>query len=142
MKNILITLGVALAVCGAAFGIFYAMHCEPAVHRAAQEGDAMRWLREEFRLSDAQFNEVKKIHEAYGEACAGHCAAIMEGRKRAAPPAEMAALEAVCVNAMMAHFRRVAALMPPEQGERYLSIVLPRVAGYDHAGAPTVQVSR
>jgi hypothetical protein len=35
---------------------------------------------------------------------------------------------------------RVAALMAPEQGARYLEIVRPRVAGYDHAGAPNVRV--
>jgi hypothetical protein len=34
----------------------------------------------------------------------------------------------------------VAALMAPEQGARYLEIVRPRVAGYDHAGAPNVRV--
>jgi hypothetical protein len=41
---------------------------------------------------------------------------------------------------MADHFRAVAALMPPGEGERYLAIVLPRVSGYPHEGAPTLQV--
>jgi hypothetical protein len=142
MKNILITIALALAVCAAAFGAVYALQCEPAVHRAAREGDAMQWLRAEFKLNDAQFTAVKKMHDDYSEVCAGHCAAIMAARERTAPPAEMAALEATCVNGMLEHFRRVAALLPAGEGERYLALVLPRVANYDHAGAPTVKVSR
>jgi hypothetical protein len=64
----------------------------------------------------------------------------MDARERKAPAAEVAALERSCVDSMAAHFRRVAALMPPSQGERYLELVLPRIAGYTHLGAPSVQV--
>jgi hypothetical protein len=62
----------------------------------------------------------------------------MDARERKASAAEVARLEKVCVDAMNAHFRRVAALMPAGQGERYLATVLPRVADYAHTGAPTV----
>jgi hypothetical protein len=41
---------------------------------------------------------------------------------------------------MKVHFRRVAALMPPVQGERYLALVLPRVDGHPHHGAPNLRV--
>lgn len=41
---------------------------------------------------------------------------------------------------MTVHFDRVAALLPPGEGARYLAMVLPRIADYDHNGAPTVQV--
>jgi hypothetical protein len=64
----------------------------------------------------------------------------MAAQQRQAPAADVAALEAVCVKATTEHFRRVAALMPAGQGERYLAIVLPRLADFDHRGAPTVQV--
>jgi hypothetical protein len=100
----------------------------------------MAWLRAEFQLNDAQFAAIKKLHEDYRGVCAEHCAAIMAAEKRGAPAAEIAALEKTCVDAMNAHFRRVAALMPSGQGERYLAIVLPRIADYDHRGAPNVQV--
>ena len=140
MKNILITLAVAVAVCAAAFGVGYLACCEPGLHRAANEGDAMTWLRTEFHLSDAQFAAVKKLHDDYGVVCGSHCAAIMAARQRGAPATEIAALEKTCVAAMTTHFRQVAALMPAAQGERYLATVEPRVSAYEHSGAPNVQV--
>ena len=123
MKNFLLTLGVVAAACGLSFGIFFAVNRQPAeMRQALREGDAMAWLRAEYRLNDAQF------------------AAIMDAQQRGAPPAEVAALEKVCVDAMTVHFRRVATLMPPGQGERYLAVVLPRIADFDHRGAPNVKV--
>ena len=141
MKNLLITLGAALAAGALAFVTFYAVNDEPALRRAAAEGDAMLWLRTEFRLDDTQFAAIKKMHDDYGAVCGEHCAAIMEARHRGAPAAEVARLEKTCVDAMTQHFKNVAALMPAGQGERYLATVLPRVAGYDHATAPNVRVS-
>lgn len=142
MRNALFTVLLALAVCAASFGIAYCLSDQPAVRRAAREGDAMQWLRTEFCLDDAQFAAVQKLHDDYSRACGQHCAAIMAAKHRSAPAAEVAALEATCVAAMTEHFRRVATLMPAGQGARYLAIVLPRVADYDHTGAPTVQVRR
>ena len=139
MKNILITLGVALVVAAAAGGICYRMNCDAGLHRAANEGDAMGWLRAEFKLDDAQFAAVKKLHDDYGVVCGEHCAAIMAAKRRAAPASEIAGLEATCAEAMTAHFRKVATLMARKQGERYLSLVLPRVESYGHEGAPTVR---
>ncbi len=140
MKNFLLTLVVLLAVGASSYGIFYAMNDLPAVRRAAHEGDAMAWLRAEFQLDDAQFAAIQKLHDDYGTVCSGHCAAIMAAKRRHAPAAEVAVLEQFCTRSMMKHFRRVAALMPPGQGARYLAIVLPRVTAYDHTGAPNVQV--
>lgn len=141
MRNFLVTCFVALGVCAAAFGIFYVLNGDRALHRAARDGDAMAWLRTEFRLSAEQFRAIEKLHESYGQECAVHCAAIMEAREKAAPPDRVAALEKTCVEAMTAHFRRVAALMPAGQGERYLATVLPRVSDYQHAAAPTVRAT-
>ena len=42
---------------------------------------------------------------------------------------------------MTAHFKRVAAEMPVAEGARYLATVLPRVAGYEHTGAPNVRAT-
>ncbi len=140
MKNILITLAMAVAACAVAFGVSYRMCCEQELHRAASEGDAMTWLRTEFHLNEAQFAAVKKLHSDYGMMCGEHCAAIMAAKKRNAPPAEILALEKTCVEAMTAHFKSVAGLMPPAEGERYLAVVMPRVDGYGHTGAPNVQM--
>ena len=140
MKNLLITLGVLAAACAAAFAVFFALNGNAAMHAAARENDAMAWLRTEFRLDGTQFTAIKQLHEEYSVGCGAHCMAIMAARERRAPAAEIAALEKTCVDAMTAHFRRVAALMPPAEGQRYLATVLPRIAGYAHAGAPNLQV--
>ena len=141
MKNLVITFGVVLAACALAFGVFYAVSADRAMHAAAREGDAMAWLRTEFRLNDTQFAAIKKLHDDYSIACGQHCAAIMEARERKAPAREIATLEQVCVDSMTTHFRQVAALMPAPEGERYLATVLPRVAGYSHERAPNVRVT-
>ena len=140
MKNLVLTIGLILAACALSFGMFYALNDEPALRRAAREGDALAWLRAEFHLNDAQFTAIRKLHDDYNVVCAEHCADIMAAKQRPAPPAELAVLEAKCVESMQDHFRRVAALMPADEGKRYLATVLPRVADYDHAAAPTVQV--
>jgi hypothetical protein len=141
MKNLLLTLGIALTACAVAFGVFYALNDEPAMHRAARENDAMVWLRTEFHLDETQFAAIKKLHDDYGAVCAEHCAAILAAKQRAAPAGEIAALEKTCVDAMTAHFRRVATLMPAREGERYLATVLPRVKDYGHDGAPNLRVT-
>jgi hypothetical protein len=140
MKNGLIMLLAVLVAGALSYGVFYAMNDAPAVRQAAREGDAMAWLRAEFHLTDGQFAAIKKLHDDYGLQCSEHCRAIMDARHRGASKAEQAALEKICVDAMTDHFRKVAALMSPGEGERYLAIVLPRVGDYSHQGAPTVQV--
>jgi len=139
VRNLFITLGLALVACLLAFGTFYVLSENRALHAAAREGDAMAWLRAEFRLTDPQFATIKKLHEDYSMVCAQHCNAIMAARDRRAPAAEVAVLEKTCVDAMTDHFRRVAALMPPPEGERYLALVLPRVSGYAHHGPPNMR---
>jgi hypothetical protein len=141
MKNWIVTVLVALVAGVVSFGAFYAVNREPAaIKTAARERDSMEWLRVEFKLSDDQYAAIKQLHAQYGSICAEHCSAIMAAQKRNAPRAEVAALEKACVQSMTEHFNRVAALMSPGEGERYLALVLPRVQDYDHRGAPNVQV--
>ncbi len=140
MRNWLITLAMAVAAGAVAFAAFFNLNDDPALRRAARAGDAMAWLRVEFRLSEAQAAAVKKLHDDFSGECGEHCAAILDARERKAPATEIARLERVCVDAMTQHFKNVAALMPAEHGQRYLAIVQPRVADHDHAGAPNVRV--
>lgn len=140
MKNFLITVLAIMAAGALSFGVFYTMNDAPAIRRAAEQGDAMAWLRAEFHLTDEQFAAIKRLHDDYGRQCAEHCRAIMDARRRGAPAGEQAALEKACVDAMTTHFRQVAALMSKSEGERYLAIVLPRIQNYAHEGVPTVQV--
>lgn len=140
MKNWFVTLVAALGVCCASFAAFYALNREPAALRAAaRDGDAMEWLRVEFKLTDAQYAAIKQLHQQYNVVCANHCNAIMAAETRHAPAADVAALENECVQSMTDHFHRVAALMASDQGSRYLAIVMPRIHDYDHRGAPNMR---
>ncbi len=141
MRNFLLTLGLAIVACGVAFGVFYSLNDNAALRRAARDNDAMAWLEAEFHLDAARMASIRKLHEDYGTLCAEHCTRITNARRAAAPAAELGQLEQACVDAMTTHFRQVAGLMPATQGERYLRMVLPRVAQYPHAGAPSVQMT-
>jgi hypothetical protein len=140
VRNILITVALVVAVCAAAFGTGFVLGGDRALHEAERDGDALAWLRAEFRLSDTEFTAIRRLHEDFSVECGRHCAAIIAARERRAPAGEVAELERTCVDAMKVHFRRVAALMPPAQGERYLALVLPRVEGHPHHGAPNLRV--
>jgi hypothetical protein len=143
VKNWLVTLLAAVAVCAASFGAFYAVNREPAeVRAAAHAGDALEWMRAEFHLTDEQFAAIKRLHMEYGATCNEHCREITVAEQRHASPAELQGLERTCVQSMTEHFHRVASLMAPDQGARYLAIVLPRIQDYDHRGAPNVQGRR
>ena len=140
MRNVLITVALVVAVCAAAFGTGFVLGGDRALRDAERDGDALAWLRADFRLSDADFAAIRRLHEDFSVECGRHCAAIIAARERRAPAGEVADLERTCVDAMKVHFRRVAALMPPAQGERYLALVLPRVEGHPHHGAPNLRV--
>ena len=143
MKHWFATLVLALAVAAGSFAAFYAFS-RPAseVRAAANAGDALEWIRAEFKLNDQQFAAVKRLHDEYGAVCNQHCMAIMAAEKRGANREEIAALENRCVSSMADHFRQVAAQMSPPEGERYLATVLPRIAGYAHQGSPNVEGRR
>ncbi|MCF7687801.1 MAG: hypothetical protein K9M98_08585 [Cephaloticoccus sp.] len=141
MKNLLLTAVLIMAACGLSYGVFYTASRDPkAVREALADRDAMAWLRSDFKLTDAQFAAIKRLHEDYHVECSAHCAAILDAREHHAPAPEIARLEEVCERSMTEHFKKVAALMSPEEGPRYLAVVLPKVADYDHHGAPSLQV--
>lgn len=155
MKYLLGTAAVIalLAVCTGYLG--YHMNCDPALHAAVAKGDTMEWLRTDFHLTDAQLSEVRRLHESYAGTCEEHCRMIQEatrartaleaahGDKAAldAANAKIQGLRAVCEGAIAAHVRKVATLMSPEDGRRYLALVLPKVANFDHTAAPDLRLS-
>jgi hypothetical protein len=50
-------------------------------------------------------------------------------------------LRTICEGSIAAHVRKVAALMSPEDGRRYLALVLPKIANFDHTAAPDLRLS-
>jgi len=150
-----ITLGLVLALAAGAGMACYHFSCDHTAHAAARDGDVMNWMRHEFCLSDAQYAEILRLHETHSEVCARHCAAVRlareqldEARGRGVPGAlnaaeqELRRTEEVCWASTEEHVRRVAAVMAPDSGARYLALVLPRLAALDHEGPPSPSLSR
>lgn len=146
---------IAVLGIGAAF-VGYRMNCNPAMHAAVAKGDTMEWLRTDFHLTDAQLSTIRQMHSAYSGTCEEHCRKIQEatharnaleaahGNKAAidAANAEITRMRGICENAIEAHVRRVAALMSPSDGQRYLSLVLPKILDFDHMAAPDLRLNR
>lgn len=154
MRNRILIALIVLTAGLAAWCISYLSHCDMRLHEAAAHGDAETWLRQEFKLDATQMKAIGQLQAAYEEECAKHCADIAEAREALEQleqgPADAAKLQAaralvtrreeICRSAIRGHLRKVAALMPAEQGQRYLSLLLPKVDAYEHKGAPDLRL--
>ena len=155
MKYLIVTVALIIAAAGVTWFICYRLGAEPAVQAAVQKGDALEWLRNDFNLDATQFAAVKRLHDSYAVVCEEHCRAIQDASRRrealktgAVPdPASLAAAERkleevrmVCENAITTHVHEVAAQMSPDQGSRYLALVLPKIKDFDHQGAADLRV--
>jgi hypothetical protein len=140
MKRLATFLLLVLAVAATAYGISYYLN-------SRQTEDQWTWLQREFHLSGAQFAQIHALHDAYEPVCAGHCRRIMAAQERldlletgkqqgspeyAAATQEWEALKHECNDATLKHLQSVAAVMNPEDGRRYLAMMVPRVTRHDH----------
>ena len=98
----------------------------------------LEWLKTEYHLSDAQFADVVRLHDAYRPKCCELCRRIDEQNSKVqqllattntvTPEirqalVQAAQLRAECESAMLQHFFEVSRVMPEEQGKRYLAWV-------------------
>lgn len=130
---------VLLAAVAIATALFTACYFTAARLRAAAPdapADELDWLRTEFRLNAAELARIRAVHNGYQPQCAAMCVRIGEKNREldallaastnVTPAveqklAEVAALRAECQAQMLRHFHQVSALLPPEQGRRYLA---------------------
>jgi Spy/CpxP family protein refolding chaperone len=147
-----------LLVLGLSAGIMaYRFECDPALHEAACHGDTMVWLKKEFHLSEKQAADIQKLHLAYSLVCDKHCHDIREAmqardRLKTSGSAEAPAIaeanarireqKARCETSLLQHLEQVANLMSPEDGQRYLQMMRPRVCKFDHSGAPDLELAK
>jgi len=156
MTHLWRTIGLLVIVAALVAGLTYHFGRDERLDEALSRRDALVWLRTDFRLDDAQFEAIQKLHQSYSEVCERHCLAIQEAAMsrnalKAAPNPEASVLAAaehrleelrrVCESAIAAHVREVAAQMSPDQGRRYLALVLPRIADFDHRAAPALDLN-
>jgi hypothetical protein len=136
MKRSLLILVIALLAGSALFGSSYFMGRRVCEACGTRSTDNLDWLRQEFRLSDADMARMRELHDGYMPKCAEMCAQIaakkqeldatLAGATNITPVAkekltELALLRSQCQAQMLEHFIKVSQAMPPEQGRRYLS---------------------
>jgi len=156
MKYLTRTLAVLVLLAAATGFVCYRMSGDTALYAAATKRDAMEWLRTDFHLTEAQFASIRELHNSYAGTCEEHCRMIQEATKArnalkgasSADPAAMLSAEQKiqelrthCETAITRHVRQVAALMSAEDGQRYLAMVLPKIADFDHQAAPDLHLN-
>ena len=138
MKRAGIILLAGLVLSTAAFSGFYYLGTASCRALASDPQPELAWLKKEFKLSDAEYARITKLHEAYLPQCAQRCMRIAEENRKleqllsqasSITPeiqsvlAERAKTRANCEAEMLNHFLEVSRTMPPEQGRRYLQWV-------------------
>jgi hypothetical protein len=121
-----------------AFAGFYCLGTASSRSMMRDPQPELAWLKQEFKLSDAEFARITALHEAYLPLCAKRCRVIAEQNAQlkellAKDPtvtpevqkllADRASMRAQCESEMIKHFQQVSRAMPPEQGRRYLAWV-------------------
>lgn len=113
-----------------------------ATHEGHSRLPELKWLRHEFKLTDAQFTKVSELHLAYRPTCEDLCAKVMtshakvkklvgvgtqESPELKAALQEHAALHVECQTAMLSHLYQTATCLSPDQARHYLDAMLPQV---------------
>jgi len=136
MNRSLVIVLLALVVGATVFGSAYVLSHRVRTMQCQGPTDDLAWLRQEFRLSDAELKKVRVLHKGYLPKCAEMCARIaakkkeleqvLAGQTNVSATAEqklseLDVLRAQCQTEMLRHFVEVSQAMPPEQGRRYLA---------------------
>ena len=142
MKRGAFILVIGLLAAAAAYGCIYFVCSSPARSLQASERPELAWLKDEFKLADAEFKRVSDLHAAYLPQCREMCMRIeaqhnklqelLDGSTNVTPEierllAEASRLRGECQGRMLRHFFEVSQAMPPEQGRRYLTWVKGKV---------------
>lgn len=127
-----------LIAAAAAYGCIYFICTASARSLQRSDRPELAWLKEEFKLSDAEFKRVSEFHAAYLPQCRAKCREIdaqnVQLQKLLADATNMtpqiehalgetSRLRSECQTMMLHHFFQVSQTMPPEQGRRYLAWV-------------------
>lgn len=141
MKTLLV-LAIALGVSLGGYFTYYQCVTKPTREMLTRVGGEIEWLRDEYRLSDAQFNRIRKLHDEYAPQCDLLCEKIGKANARLAqliktngtftPELDAAvtecfAVQAECRRALLRHIYEVGAEMSPKEGARYVQMMTARI---------------
>lgn len=114
--------------------------------KTVMKEDELLWLKKEFKLSNEEYERIKKLHEGYKPICSQMCIQIAQKKSELYESIlastsmsshienllhEIGMLRAKCQANMFKYFFDVSSNMPPEQGKRYLEMMSKIVIG-DH----------
>jgi len=134
--GLILLLGLVLGT--GAFSGFYYLGTGPCRTLMRQPQPELAWLKKEFKLSDAEYDRIVRLHEAYLPQCAERCRTIEEQNRElgqllaqstnVTPQIQTllkqrAETRATCETEMLKHFLAVSRTMPPEEGRHYLAWV-------------------
>lgn len=113
--------------------------CDPGRKDATT---SLAWVKTDFQLSDAEFQKVCALHEAYLPQCDAMCqrmtdsgtrlSALLQSSTVMTPETEAAlreyeALRAECQRKTLRHLAETAEVMKPEAGRAFMQKVLPHL---------------
>ena len=142
MKRAALVLLITLSVSLAGYFLSYEMATRSAKTLLAHQDCGMTWLRQEYHLTDEQFDKVMKMHDDYRPTCERMCQRIAVANEKVdtliasshtvtpeieAALKEWATLQNECRVAMLAHVYAVSAQMAPEDGQRYVKMATAQI---------------
>src|SRR6266850_1451044 len=147
MKRGLLILVLGLMAAAASYRCVYFTCTSSAREMQRSSRPELAWLKDEFKLGDAEFKRVSELHASYLPQCQEMCRKIdaqntqlqrlLANATNASPEIDAALVEAArmrseCQQMMLHHFFEVSQTMPPEQGRRYLAWVKEKVFQPDY----------
>jgi hypothetical protein len=144
MKRGLTILGLGIAAAVLAYSILYFCATAPTRRALQDPTPELMWLKQEFKLTDAEYQRISDLHSGYLPKCEEMCARVavknqelraLLSKTNAVTPeiaqklAEVALLRAQCQKNMLEHFYAVSRAMPPEAGRRYLDWIQDQTLG-------------
>lgn len=133
----------------ASYAVAYFSRTEKAYFLLHHEQSSLVWLKEEFQLTDTQFEKIKKLHAAYVPRCEEMCRNVRESRQQldeavrasnGLSPEVTTALEHLnavrsqCEIEMLGHIYAVSQNMNPDQGKRFLEMMTKHMLPQAQAG--------
>lgn len=138
MKKAALILLAGLLFSTVAFSSFYYLGTASLRSMLNEPQPGLAWLKKEFKLTDAEYARITRLHEEYLPKCGERCMRIAElnshleqllSKASSVTPeiqqllARRAQMRSDCEAEMLDHFLQVSRMMPPEQGKRYLQWV-------------------
>jgi hypothetical protein len=138
MKKGGLILFLGLLLGAGAFAGFYLLGTASTRVMLRESQPELLWLKKEFKLGDAEFDRIARLHAAYLPQCRERCRRIEAQNQKLrqllaqadtlTPEiqdllAQRAHTRAECEAEMLKHFLAVSRTMPPAQGRRYLAWV-------------------